>query len=113
MTEYKIHNPWGGDYRIKINVTEYQQNDALAIQLLSWNEEFQLWEHYGMLTVNLNDSSSLAKDCAFVDTNNTPNAAEFIEENGLGTFTGIMGFSGFCTYPCYKFNLDILKGGDK
>ena len=60
--------------------------------------------------MNIEDSDSLASESkAFVDTNNCPWAEEFIQENGLGEFTGIYGNSGFCTYPLYEFNLGKLK----
>ena len=40
---------------------------------------------------------------AYVDTNNMPNAEDFINENKLGEFAGEYKNSGFCWYPLYKF----------
>ena len=51
----------------------------------------------------MNFDEKLPEDYAYVDTNNMPNAEQFIEENKLGEFVGKYKMSGFCCYPLYKF----------
>ena len=60
-----------------------------------------------MLTVNLGEK--LTDGEAYVDTNNIPNAEEFIAEYELGTPLGVLRRSGFCEYPLYNFNLENVK----
>lgn len=88
------------EYEVKVNKTQYY-NGNLAITLDCYDEEYDFWEPYGNLTVNLD--RKLPADQAYVDTNNLPNAEAFIAENHLGEPTGDYGFSGFCCYPLYRF----------
>lgn len=69
------------------------------------------------VTVNLGNDigngSFMQPFCAFIDTNNNPNVEEFLEENDLAhpyTRFGspVMGYSGYCEYPLYKFNKNKL-----
>lgn len=92
-----------GEYEVEMERSTYFNNKSLAIQLTCIDEEYGFKEPFAMLTVNLDDG--MANDeYAYVDTNNCPWAEEFIEENNLGSPTGIMGFSGYCAYPLYRFN---------
>ena len=99
----KIKNAYdpSKEYEVKIERTRYANNNNLAVQLICEDGE-----PYGMLTVNLD--SNLPEDMAYVDTNNIPDAEDFIERNGLGTKTNFTKVSGFCIYPLYRFNLDKL-----
>lgn len=92
----EIRTPYGTYSDIEMEKTEYRNNGNLAIQLYSEKEG-----PFATLTVNLNEK--LPKGYAYVDTNNCPWAREFIAENHLGVFTGEYGFSGFCSYPLYRF----------
>ena len=89
------------EYDVTVNKTSYY-NGNLAITLDCYDEEFGCYVPYGNLTVNL-DRRLPADNLAYVDTNNMPNAEQFIMENNLGEPTGDLGFSGFCCYPLYKF----------
>ncbi len=93
---------YGKTYEVTVTKTTYANNGNMAIALTCKNGE-----PYGMLTVNLNDV--LPDGYAYVDTNNMPNAEEFIKENNLGTFAERYAYSGFCRYPLYKFNLDSIE----
>lgn len=65
-------------------------------------------EPFGNATVNI--SHTPAPDyCGYLDTNNLPAIEKFVRENDLGEPTGVVGFSGYCTYPLYKFNADKLR----
>ena len=87
----------GHPYEVYTRKTTYQNNGNLAILLVC-----DTGEPFGNLTVNLGEK--LPDDMAYVDTNNLPNAEEFIRENNLGEPVGHLRQSGFCTYPLYKFN---------
>ena len=99
----KIKNPYDTsiEYEVTPIRTKYMDEGNLAISL-----ECEDGEPYGMLTVNLD--SDLPEDMAYVDTNNIPDAEDFIERNGLGTKTNFNKVSGFCIYPLYRFNLEKL-----
>ena len=81
----------------------YQDNGALAIILTCDNGEV-----YGVLTKNLPESSHLAVNEAYVDTNNCRWAHDLIIKNGLGQPTGKSIRSGWCVYPAYRFNFDKI-----
>lgn len=105
MEMLTVNNPWSGEESVTLRVTEYQNNKSLAISLMCYEGP------YATITVNLPDrqSACLRKNYAFVDTNNCPWAPEFIEKYDLGLDTGLVGYSGYCEYPLYEFNLDKLK----
>lgn len=97
-----------GEYEVKMVCSTYRNNNSLAIILTCHNDEYDFDEPFADLTVNL--SGDIANDTyQFVDTNNCPWAEEFIEENNLGTPTGLYGGSGYCSYPLYQFNIDKIK----
>ena len=66
---------YGKEYTVEAKKGMYQ-NGNLCIQLFCLNEEFGYMEPYARLTVNLQDG--LTSDLAYVDTNNVPNAEDFI-----------------------------------
>lgn len=92
---------WDQEYEVKIEKSEYISNGNLAVSLMCYDDEFNFWEPYGTLTVNFDEK--LPANHAYVDTNNMPNAEDFINKNKLGEFTGKYKNSGFCWYPLYKF----------
>lgn len=100
----KVKDYFGNDVAVYISTAEYY-NGNLAVRL--WTKDHEPW---ATLTVNLPDHLKLDKDMAFVDTNNMPEAEEFIREHKLGTPMGVSARSGYCTYPLYKFNLERLRG---
>ena len=73
----------------------------------------QIWNHeegpIATLTVCLPFGGNLKENESYVDINNCPWAGKFIEQYELGEFTGRYGFSGYCTYPLYEFNMDKLQ----
>lgn len=95
---------YGETYKIDLVKKEYTDG-GLAIRLDYFDEEMQGWLPYAFLTVNLGRQNY---GYAYVDINNCPWAEDFIEENGLGEFTGKVYSSGFCFYPLYKFNMDKI-----
>lgn len=65
-------------------------------------------EPFADITVNLPDCRTGAY-CAFVDTNNFPQAEQIIKTYRLGIPTGRTGCSGFCTYPEYAFDMREVR----
>ena len=85
--------------------SHYMDNDTLALMLYTTDGE-----PFATLTVNLDESDALrSKYLAFVDTNNHPWAPKFLAESKLGKPVGTYGFSGFCAYPLYRFNVKGVK----
>ena len=107
MIDYK---KYGTIHPITLEVNHYVDNGNLAIEMVTWEEGYA--EPWSRLTTNLGDK--LESDCAYVDTNNNgEDITSWIEQNGLGIPTGRIGYSGWCEYPEYKFDLDVIKGNRK
>lgn len=87
-----------GEYDVTMQKTQYSNNGNLAIELIDKEDGCP----FATLTVNLNKLPN--NNLAYVDTNNCPWGEKFIKENGLGEPTGKYGYSGYCSYPLYKFN---------
>jgi hypothetical protein len=95
-------------YDIKrIDISDYSNNDNLAIQLINSNKEYGYDEPYAIMSVNLDQT--LPSNFAYVDTNNCKWATEFIEKNNLGVDTGKTRQSGWCEYPLYMFDFEKIK----
>ena len=87
-----------------LEVNKYQANGSMHIGIWNCTEG-----PIATLTVCLPDARKPKEGEAYIDTNNCPWAEDFIEEYGLGEDTGLMGFSGFCMYPLYRFNMDKVN----
>ena len=98
MYTYKLYNEI---YNIKLMRSIYSDNNNTAI--IAETEE---GEPFGVLTVNLGED--LPKDMAYINTNNMPDALDFLIKNDLAEDTGKTGKSGFCTYPLVKLKLDKI-----
>lgn len=93
----KIHNT-----TVQIALHRYYHDNNLCISLIDTSDNCV----YGNITVNL---QPLNPNMAAIDTNNIPEAEEFIKTYELGKDTGIRITSGFCTYPVYEFDMDKLN----
>ena len=93
----------GDRYRVAVVSDRYSSNDRLALFLVSENGE-----DFADITVNL-PRAPCPPDCGYLDTNNSPWLESFVTDNGLGEPTGTMGFSGFCSYPQYRFDLELIE----
>ena len=103
--ELKYVTPSGDELAAKIEINRYLSNGCIYIGLLT--EEEGDWEPYGDITVNLREG---APDyCGYLDTNNMSGLEEFIKQNDIGEFTGLVQRSGFCTYPLYLFDPENLR----
>ena len=90
-----------GETEVIVFTSKYISNDNFAIQLMCDEGP------YATLTVNLGEKCE--SNCSYVDTNNCPWAEDFIAEHKLGTKTGKYGYSGYCVYPEYEFNIEELS----
>lgn len=93
-------NSYYGKMELELNVDTYS-NGTLYIGLMS-NNDF-----YTDLTVNLGEF--LPYGCSYVNANDFPDATKFINDNKLGRFTGKVGYSGFCKFPLYRFDMERIK----
>lgn len=99
----KIKNTYDGGYiNVKLYVKTYAQYNNLCILLRTADTN----EAYAAITINL---QFLPYNQAVIDTNNMPEAIEFIERYNLGVDTGKRVQSGFCEYPIYQFSMDKLS----
>lgn len=95
--------------KVYIVVDKYTFDDSIAIELYDASDDVP----YTRITVCLADDLGLPYFCVgadtnFVDTNNNPGIEDFLEKNKLGKPTGFRASSGWCEYPCYKFNIKKL-----
>lgn len=98
---------FGETWRVLATANRYAANKTLAVSLTT--EE---GEPFAVITVNITASDFKADDhTAFLDVNNCPWAEEFLRKTGLGKPTGILGHSGYCTYPLYTFDTTRMKPG--
>ena len=100
MKTFDFKDQWGDVTRVRLVRGAYADG-SLAVQAL--REGDGCWEPYATLTTNLGDERNQNASYAYVDTNNLPTAPELLVENGLATFTGACGTSGFCAYPLFAF----------
>lgn len=89
-----------------IERSAYLDRNRLAVVAYTKSSSGYPEDNIGALTVNL-ENEEVAEDEAFLDENNLPGIAEALIRLGLGTCNGI-GFSGYCMYPRFKFDLDKL-----
>ncbi|MBO5710731.1 MAG: DUF4313 domain-containing protein [Rikenellaceae bacterium] len=98
---------YGHVYDITFELDRYASGGGLAI-LMEANSRLGPMP-YAVLTVNLEDYPTYGNR-AYVDVNNLGDEIlAWIEENNLGVPTGEIGYSGFCVYPEYSFNLDEIN----
>lgn len=101
-------NLFGTIYRVRPFREKYSNNKRLAVRLADVDDG----SPFAVITVNINyplsDNSNPA--LAFVDTNNLPMAADWLVSTGLAKPTGHIGYSGYCSYP--EFEFDIKKVGN-
>lgn len=101
----ELKTQWGTTEQVRLEINQYMNNGCIYIGLVSYADGYS--EPYGDLTVNL---AGTAPDyCGYVDTNNMPELEKFIEDNRIGSFTGLMKQSGYCTYPLYMFDAKRLR----
>lgn len=100
----EFKNALGERMEVSLVISCYVNNSAIYIGLVAEKDGVQ--ETHDATT----DLGCIPPDyCGFLDTNNMPGVEEFITENGLGYFTGLIGKSGYWEYPLYYFNSGKLR----
>ena len=100
---------FGETYKARFWKNNYVNNKNLYIGIVTWDEEYECWEPWGDLTVNL--GVTCKPNEAFLDTNNC--ASEIISvlmDKGYVKPTGFTRQSGFCAYPLVEFTEEFLNG---
>ena len=111
MYNYYTYETYCGPKNVRLFAAKYR-NNTLAVTVESYDEENKMWEPFATLTVNLAGvgyEEMQGKELAFVDTNNNTGVERFLKEYKIAKPTGFYGFSGFCSYPLYKFDLKKLE----
>ena len=106
MKTYELQG-YGQKHDIFLEKALYAANNNLAVQM--WTvENGELTDPWSTLTVNIDDDRD--PDCAYIDTNNNGDAiCGWLVRNKIAEPTGILGFSGFCVYPEFKFNMSAFE----
>ena len=102
---------------VMCSVASYTNNGTLAIQLFNKPEmpegfhlpedpRKQFCEPFGVVTVNLFESTLLPYNVQFVDENNLPGIGAWLRQNNIAQPTGLHAASGYCLYEAYRFNLN-------
>lgn len=104
--KYYKFNFFGEDYYIRLVARNYSYNNRLAVQ--AYEED---GTPFAIFTVNIPEEtpSGDIDKLAFIDTNNLPGVDKFLIDNEIAEPTGYCGCSGFCAYPEFKFNLNLLE----
>ena len=100
--------PFGGqNIEVRLEYEIYSNNHSLAV-LLKCGDELE--EDFGYITVNLDPSGTPPFGEQFLDVNNYPQIAEWLEENQLAEPVGQVVANGYVHYPLYRFRIppDLL-----
>ena len=103
--QLEMESRFSGKVKLELEISSYMDNNRIYIGLVEVDGEYP--EPFADLTVNI--SAPCPDYCGYVDINNCPELEGFIEKHGLGEFTGLMGSSGFCSYPLYLFDPEKLR----
>lgn len=87
--------------KVTLIVSTYASYNNLYVGLISEGEP------YADIAVNLEPLTD--PYTAFVDTNNLPNIDKFLTDNHIAEFLGPIQTSGYCAYPLYRFNPEIIN----
>ena len=93
---------WGKEHDLFFSLNRYTFNNNLCVNLMEVDKG-----QWSTLTTNL--GILLADDEAFIDLNNNTGFDKIFIENGIAKPTGYEVPSGFCRYPCFKFDMDVVR----
>jgi len=96
-----------GNNSVALVLDMYRDNGNLFIGLEEYDKEYDYWDSYCDVTVNVGKLPFL--ESAINTEYNGPAKVDFLLQNGFGELTGKSIPSGFCTFPVFKFNADKLK----
>lgn len=104
-TVLEFKTDFGTIEQVELEAGACRNDGSLYVALTAVGDGYP--EPYGNVTVNL--GRKIPPYCAFVDTNNMPEAEDFLINNRLASFTGLVQESGYCTYPLYQFDAERLR----
>lgn len=105
MKKYYQFNFCNEFYIVYIEKRTYKNNKRLAVRLTEQTEE-----PFAIITTNIDyPLSENDDDLAFIDTNNIPGIEEWLIKNKIAEPTGHIGYSGYCSYPEYRFNNEVFE----
>lgn len=103
MKTFEVETMFSHYGHCTLSQSEYTNNGHIALSI--WCEDGP----FADLTVNLDTTKKYPKNYGYVDTNNLPISMALIKRLGIGTWTGITDYSGWCEYPLYEFDLEKIK----
>ena len=104
--EIIFKDPYSGkNVKAMFQKSKFHYGGGLAIQMYGMEEGEDMFFPWATVTVNLPETATCKENCAFVKTNDCSYITDILEENGLATPTGRMGYSGWCEYPEYDFSV--------
>lgn len=107
MKIYELKTSYG-HYHIALRKSTYANNGTLYVEMVETTPKGKIKDYFDNLTVNLPISYANDKE-QYIDTNNLGDKIlSWLKDNGIAKPTGRYGYSGFCTYPLYKFTEEAL-----
>lgn len=98
---------WGSTEVVVPKLNTYLENNNLYVGLNFFEEEYECWEPFTDVTVNVGKLPFLE---SAIDTNNNGNGIiDFLVQNGFGELTKKTIPSGFCVFPVFRFNEEKLR----
>ncbi len=105
MQKFDVVTPYATYHDCFFSIEKYRADNSLALQIYNMEDG-----PIATMTVWLPHDSNIApkEGQAYIDTNNCPWAEDLIEKLGVGENTELIGFSGYCIYPLYQFDMEKL-----
>ena len=101
-----------GQEEVALVVSSYADNGSLYVGLYCKEEDG--FEPFGDLTVNLRENNLKGRsNAAFIDHDFSRDKLRFIKRHKLGTVLPEKGYSGFCEFSRFAFDLERLKEFDR
>lgn len=103
---YPYKDSYGDEFTVYPELNMYADNSNLYIGLDSFDEDLGEMDSYCDLTVNICKLPYL-ESCVDIEYSGEQHM-KFLEEQGVGQFTGKWVSSGFLSFPVFRFNEDKL-----
>lgn len=98
----------GEKHKARFWKNSYANNGSLYIGVLTWDEDYEEWESWSDLTVNL-PGMCHEGNLAFVNMEcSGKEIITILEAAGFVKNTGVTRSSGYCVYPLYEFTQEFL-----
>lgn len=94
-------------FEIAFKIDHYCDNSRIALVMFEYTS-YGCPYAYGVASINIDDIM-FNDNQMYVDENNNPGIAKLLVDNGLATYVGYNGQSGFCTYPLVELNFAELQ----